>query len=101
MAKTANIFARVDTSLKEQAEDILSQLGMPMSSAINIFLNQIVLHRGLPFEVTLPAKPPVVAGQLTKDEFYEEVKRGHDDLAAGRTRPAVDVFQELETRFDL
>ena len=38
MAKDANVFARVDASLKEQAENILTQLGMPMSSAINIFL---------------------------------------------------------------
>ncbi len=70
MAKDANVFARVDASLKEQAESILSQLGMPMSSAINIFLNQIVLRRGLPFEVTLPGKTPVAAGSLTSDEFY-------------------------------
>ena len=64
MAKDANVFARVDASLKEQAESILSQLGMPMSGAINIFLKQIVLRRGLPFEVTLPAK---TAGGLTSD----------------------------------
>lgn len=64
MAKDANVFARVDASLKEQAESILSQLGMPMSGAINIFLKQIVLRRGLPFEVTLPTK---TAGGLTSD----------------------------------
>jgi len=101
MAKDANVFARVDASLKEQAESILSQLGMPMSSAINIFLNQIVLRRGLPFEVALPARTPVAAGSLTSDEFYAEVKRGYDDCAAGRTRPAEDVFREIEAEFGL
>ncbi len=101
MAKDANVFARVDASLKEQAESILSQLGMPMSSAINIFLNQVVLRRGLPFEVALPAKAPIVAGNLTSDEFYAEVKRGYDDCAAGRTRPAEDVFREIEAEFGL
>ena len=101
MAKDANVFARVDASLKEQAEGILSQLGMPMSSAINIFLNQIVLRRGLPFEVTLPVKTPVAAGSLTSDEFYAEVKRGYDDCAAGRVKPAEQVFQEIEAEFGL
>mgnify|MGYP001086236640 CR=1 FL=1 len=101
MAKDANVFARVDASLKEQAEGILSQLGMPMSSAINIFLNQIVLRRGLPFEVTLPVKIPVAAGSLTSDEFYTEVKRGYDDCAAGRVKPAEQVFQEIEAEFGL
>ena len=95
MAKDANVFARVDASLKEQAEGILSQLGMPMSSAINIFLNQIVLRRGL------PVKTPVAAGSLTSDEFYAEVKRGYDDCAAGRTRPAEDVFRDIEAEFGL
>ncbi len=101
MAKDANVFARVDAFLKEQAESILSQLGMPMSSAINIFLNQVVLRRCLPFEVALPAKTPIAAGNLTSDEFYAEVKRGYDDCAAGRTRPAEDVFWEIEAEFGL
>ena len=96
MAKDANVFARVDTTLKEQAESILSQLGIPMSNAINIFFNQVVLKRGLPFEVTLPAQTPIAAGSLTSDEFYAEVKRGYDDCAAGRTRPAEEVFRDIE-----
>ena len=45
MAKDANVFARVDASLKEQAEGILSQLGMPMSSAIEYL---VVLHQQFP-----------------------------------------------------
>ena len=68
---------------------------------VNIFLNQIVLRRGLPFEVTLPVKTPVAAGSLTSDEFYAEVKRGYDDCAAGRTRPAEDVFRDIEAEFGL
>ena len=101
MAKDANVFARVDASLKEQAESILAQLGMPMSNAINVFLNQVVLHRGLPFEVTLPASAPIAAGSLTPDEFYVEIKRGYDDCAAGRTLPAEEVFRDIEAEFGL
>lgn len=101
MAKDANVFARVDASLKEQAESILAQLGMPMSNAINIFLNQVVLRRGLPFEVTLPPKAPVAAGSLTGDQFYAEVKRGYDDCAAGRTRPAEEAFRAMEAELGL
>ena len=40
MAKTSNIFARVEPAVKEQAEDILAQLGVSMSNAINMFLRQ-------------------------------------------------------------
>ncbi len=69
---------------------------MTMAKDANIFLNQIVLRRGLPFKATLPIKTPVAAGSLTNDEFYAEVKRGYDDCAAGRTRPAEDVFRDIE-----
>ena len=101
MAKDANVFARVDASLKEQAEGILSQLGMPMSSAINIFLNQVVLRRGLLFEVVLPASTPLAIGAMTKEQFNAELQKGYDDCLAGRVESAEKVFRELEAELDL
>ena len=49
MARTANIFARVEPELKEQAELVLNELGIPMPNAVGMFLKQIVLQRGIPF----------------------------------------------------
>ena len=54
MAKSASVYARIDPALKEQAETILSALGIPTSNAIDMFFKQIVLKKGLPFEVRLP-----------------------------------------------
>ena len=54
MSKTSSVFARVEPEIKEQAEQVLDQLGIPMSNAIGLFLNQVVLQRGIPFEVKLP-----------------------------------------------
>ena len=45
---------RIDENLKKQATELFSQLGMDMSSAMNMFLRQCVMRGGLPFEVTLP-----------------------------------------------
>ena len=101
MAKDANVFVRVDTSLKEQAESILSQLGVPMSSAITIFLNQVVLRRGLPFEVTLPVEAPLALGNMTKEQLDAELQKGFDDCLAGRVEDAEVVFQELEAELGL
>ena len=44
MAKTTNIFARVEPEVKEQAEKVLEHLGISMSNAIDIFLRQVVLQ---------------------------------------------------------
>lgn len=55
MAKTSNLYARIEPDVKEQAEAILSALGIPVSNAINMFYKQIILQRGIPFEMKLPA----------------------------------------------
>lgn len=60
---------RIDENLKKQATELFSQLGMDMSSAMNIFLRQCVMRGGLPFEVTLPQYKPEVL------EAMEEAKR--------------------------
>lgn len=101
MAKDANVFARVDASLKEEAEGILSQLGMPMSNAINVFLNQVVLRRGLPFEVTLLVDAPLAMGSMTKEQLDIELQKGYDDCLACRVEPAEQVFKEIEAEFGL
>jgi DNA-damage-inducible protein J len=54
MLKTTTIRARITPTVKNQAERILSSLGMTASDAIQLLFYQIQLRRGLPFEVTLP-----------------------------------------------
>ncbi|MDA1209305.1 MAG: type II toxin-antitoxin system RelB/DinJ family antitoxin [bacterium] len=51
--RTAMIRARTEPSLKKKAEKILHELGISASDAINIFYNQIVIHEGIPFDVSL------------------------------------------------
>ena len=55
MAKETTVRARIDESLKEEAEVILKQLGITTSQAINIYFSQIALRQGLPFDVVLPS----------------------------------------------
>lgn len=99
MARVANVFTRVDSDVKEQAEVILSQLGIPMSSAVGMFLRQVVIQRGIPFEVRLPAEKPLTFGSLTKEQFDFEMEKGMKDIEEGRTFSADAV--EAELRQDL
>lgn len=48
---TTNINVRVDTKLKKEAEELFSDLGLNMSSAITMFLCSAVSYDGIPFEV--------------------------------------------------
>ena len=52
--KAAMVRARVDKDLKISVEHVLEKLGLSMSEAINLFMAQIKLKRGIPFEVKLP-----------------------------------------------
>ena len=99
--RTANVFTRVDPETKEQAEAILNQLGIPMSSAIGMFLKQIVMQRGIPFDIKIPASVPVAIGSMTKEQFDMELQKGMDDIAAGRVISADAVEAEMKNLYDV
>ena len=101
MARTANVFARVEPDLKIQAEGILNELGIPMSNAVGMFLKQIVLHRGIPFEVKLPERKPLSYGALTKEQFDAEIAKGMSDIEEGRTISSADLRAEMERDFGI
>lgn len=58
MAKSASVYARIDPVLKEQAETILSTLGIPTSNAIDMFFKQIVLKKDFPLKYDYRTKNP-------------------------------------------
>lgn len=66
MSKTSNVYVRIEPETKEQAEAILSKLGIPSSVAINMFYNQIILNNGLPFDVKIPSNKILYEDELTK-----------------------------------
>jgi len=45
---------KLDVEIKAKAKEIFKELGITMGEAVNIFLNQVALHKGLPFEVKIP-----------------------------------------------
>lgn len=100
-AKSANLYARIEPDVKEQAEGILSALGIPASSAINMFYKQIILNRGLPFEVKLPTVRPVDVSELNEAELNVELEKGYADISAGRTRPARQVFADIRKDYGI
>lgn len=51
MEKTSNINIRIDDKLKKEAEKLFNDLGINMSSAINVFLKQSVREQKIPFEI--------------------------------------------------
>ena len=71
MANTINVNIRVDEELKKQTEILLSEMGLNMTTAVNIFLRQVLRTGGIPFEIT-----------TRTDDFYNVVnqKRLHNSI---------------------
>lgn len=101
MSKSASVYARIEPEVKEQAEQILTSLGIPASNAITIFYKQIILHNGLPFDVTIPRSQLLDLNQLTEEALSRELEKGYADMKAGRTKPAKKVFDDLRKEYDL
>ncbi len=100
MAKSANLYARIEPEVKEQAEAILNALGIPASNAITMFYKQIILQRGLPFEVKLPEQP-TDASKMTEAQLHAELEKGYANMQAGRTIPAADVFADIHKEYGI
>lgn len=101
MARTANVFARVEPEIKEQAENVLNQLGIPMSNAVGMFLRQVVIQRGIPFEMKLSAKRPLIMSELSKDQFDAEIIKGINEIEKGYVFSADDVEAEMRRMYDV
>ena len=77
MSNMTNLNIRVDSSTKKQAEELFSDLGLSMSSAINVFLKQAISRNGMPFEV------------VRREDFYSNFNqkyllRSIEQLEAGK-----------------
>lgn len=100
-AKSANLYARIEPDVKEKAEGILSALGIPASNAINMFYKQIILQRGLPFDVKLPSSRPVDMSALSESELNAELEKGYADIKTGRTKEANAAFADIRKDYNL
>lgn len=96
--KSANILARVEPEVKEQAEAILSKLGVPASVVINMLYKQIIMTKSIPFSLSLP-KEPATLDSMTTEEFNSIMETGLSQAKTNQSRPVSDVFADLRQEF--
>ena len=87
MDKSATLNLRVNPTVKEQAENVLRQLGIPMSTAIDMFLNQVTLVKGNSFPCH--AAPGSRDNQCRPDGRTRDprkTQKGLEDAEQGRSK---------------
>ena len=71
--KTSAINVQVNSEDKEQAINILSDLGMNMSTFINLAIKQLIKHEKIPFEISNPRPSQTLLNALLESEEIEEI----------------------------
>ena len=84
---SVNVSIRMDSELKAQAEQVLSQLGMNMTGTINMFLQQIVRDRAVPLSLSLSSE----------QSLYADLLRARTERAQGlQGRSAEVILSEID-----
>lgn len=95
MMKDATVSARVQSDIKAEAEEIIKNLGIPVSVVINSLYRQIIYKHGVPFELTVPAEPSTMDA-LSKAELDRKLQHSYEQPLNGQGVPVNQLFNELE-----
>ncbi len=90
MSNTATFCLRMDDEVKKESEKIFSELGMNLTTAINVFLRKSIQTGGFPFDVRLDNYKSEVAAAVKESYAIE------DDIRAGKRKP-FDSWADAKT----
>ena len=95
--KDSTVSVRVESDVKNEAEGILQNPGVPVSVVINSLYRQIIYRRGIPFPLTVPSEPGTMDA-MSNTEFDAKPEHSCAQSAAGEGRPLDDVFDDPERK---
>ena len=96
MEKTTTMNLRINPSVKSQAESVLRQLGIPMATAVDMYLRQISLTGGIPFSISLPKAPESInTDSMSDEQLRAELMAGYDDMVDGKVQNAAAAFAKF------
>ena len=91
--KSANVTARVQPEIKEQAEAILEQIGLPVSVLIDTLYRQIIMTGGVPYSLTVPKLP--AKDSMTDEQFNAMMEKGYQQAKNGQAVPVEEAFTKI------
>ena len=91
--KTANVTARVHPEVKQQAEEVLAQLGIPVSVLIDSLYRQIIMTNSIPYALSVPSLQ--TRDNMTDAQFDAMMSKGLNQARAGQGHNVDDAFEEI------
>ena len=93
--KSANVTARIQPDIKEQAEVILAKLGIPVSIFIDMAYRQVIIKEGVPFSLSV-SHDPVSRDSLSKVEFDGIMQKGLMQAKNDEALTVDEAFKQLK-----
>ena len=93
--KDATVSARVELNIKNEAEEILQRLGIPVSTVINSLYRQIIYRKGVPFSMTIPQEPKTLES-MTTEELNAKLFHSYQQSVNEEGIPVEEVFDSIE-----
>lgn len=91
--KSANVTARVQPEIKQQAEAVLERIGLPVSVLIDTLYRQIIMTGGVPYSLTIPKLP--TRDGMTDEQFNTMMEKGYTQAKNGQTIPLDEAFAKI------
>lgn len=94
--KSANVTARVQPEIKQQAEAVLERIGLPVSVLIDTLYRQIIMTGGVPYSLTVPQMP--TRDGITDEQFNRMMEKGYQQAKNSQTLPIDEAFAKIRER---
>ena len=104
-SNTINLNVRVDEEVKRHAESIFNELGMNLTTALNLFLRSAIRYKGIPFDLQLeqPTADELTANWKPGDwaNVRKMIEKSEEEYALGHESDAFEDLEELRTQYGL
>ena len=91
--KTANVTARIQPEIKEQAEAVLEKIGIPVSVLIDTLYRKIIMTGGIPYSLSIPRIPTL--DDMSREKFDEMMQKGYNEAQNGIGLSADEAFKKI------
>ena len=91
--KTANVTARIQPEIKEQAEAVLEKIGIPVSVLIDTLYRKIIMTGGIPYSLSIPRIPTL--DDMSREKFDAMMQKGYNEAQNGVGLSADEAFKKI------
>lgn len=91
--KSANVTARVQPEIKQQAEAVLERIGLPVSVLIDTLYRQIIMTGGVPYSLSVPKLQTL--DSMTSEQFDAMMEQGYREAKSGQGLDVNEAFSKI------